>query len=109
MISVACGIASIARDRATGEQLVSAAFCALDSTNEQQPIALAAEARQVRGPSPEPMVRRNPSMLELARMVERLAPKRISVLVLGETGSGKELIAAAVRCRSSTAEPSRSS
>ena len=92
-VSVACGIASIARDRATGEQLVSAAFCALDSTNEQQPIALAAEARQVRGPSPEPMVRRNPSMLELARMVERLAPKRISVLVLGETGSGKELIA----------------
>ncbi|HTU58937.1 MAG TPA: sigma 54-interacting transcriptional regulator [Polyangiales bacterium] len=38
-------------------------------------------------------VRQSPHMLELASMVERLAPRRISVLVLGETGTGKELIA----------------
>jgi two-component system response regulator AtoC len=43
--------------------------------------------------SAERFVRQSPDMLELARMVERLAARKISVLVLGETGSGKELIA----------------
>lgn len=38
-------------------------------------------------------VRNCPRMLELASLVERLAPRKISVLVLGETGTGKELIA----------------
>ncbi|HET8939100.1 MAG TPA: sigma-54 dependent transcriptional regulator [Polyangiales bacterium] len=38
-------------------------------------------------------VRHSPRMLELARLVERIAPRKISVLVLGETGTGKELIA----------------
>jgi DNA-binding NtrC family response regulator len=32
-------------------------------------------------------------MLELASLVEKLAPRKISVLVFGETGTGKELIA----------------
>lgn len=41
----------------------------------------------------EHFVRQSPQMLELANMVERLAPRKISVLVLGETGTGKELIA----------------
>jgi len=41
----------------------------------------------------ERFVRQSPQMLELASMVERLAPRKISVLVLGETGTGKELIA----------------
>jgi DNA-binding NtrC family response regulator len=91
--SVVCGIASIASDRATREQLLRAAFSALDATDEQTPIAVASDARAVREVSAEPLVRRSPSMLELAHMIERLAPRRISVLVLGETGTGKELVA----------------
>jgi DNA-binding NtrC family response regulator len=35
----------------------------------------------------------HPSMVELLRMVEQVAPSRASVLIVGETGTGKELIA----------------
>ena len=41
----------------------------------------------------EQFVRQSPQMLELAQLVQRLAPRKISVLVLGETGTGKELVA----------------
>ncbi|HKU43406.1 MAG TPA: sigma-54 dependent transcriptional regulator [Polyangiales bacterium] len=49
------------------------------------------------------VIRRNPAMLELERLIERLAPRPISVLVLGETGSGKELVARELHARSSRA------
>lgn len=43
-------------------------------------------------------------MLELRRVVEKLAPRPISVLVLGETGTGKELIARELHRCSTRAE-----
>ncbi len=44
------------------------------------------------------------SMQELFRSVSRLAPAEISVLILGETGTGKELIAREIHRHSSRAE-----
>lgn len=44
----------------------------------------------------EGMVSRNPIMLELFTLVERLARHQITVLVTGETGTGKELAARAL-------------
>ena len=41
-----------------------------------------------------------PSMIQLYALVERLAPSDVSVLVRGETGSGKDLVAAALHQRS---------
>ncbi|WP_437752772.1 sigma-54-dependent transcriptional regulator [Sorangium sp. So ce1389] len=35
----------------------------------------------------------HPSMVKLVRLVEQVAPSRASVLIVGETGTGKELIA----------------
>jgi transcriptional regulator with PAS, ATPase and Fis domain len=39
---------------------------------------------------------RSPAMLEMFRIVERVAPEDVTVLVRGETGTGKELVAQAL-------------
>jgi DNA-binding NtrC family response regulator len=46
-------------------------------------------------PLPE-MVGESPDMLELARMVRLVAPRSTTVLIEGDTGTGKELVAKAV-------------
>ena len=46
----------------------------------------------------------SPSMARVKQMIDRVAPTESTVLVLGETGTGKELVARAVHDRSSRAE-----
>jgi len=65
------------------------------------PYALLAQARIAARGVPEEgesssVVVRDPAMEQLYRMVERVAPGTISVLLLGETGVGKEVVAKAV-------------
>jgi len=48
----------------------------------------------------EDMVGRSPALLDVLRKVERVAATDATVLILGETGTGKELIARAVHSRS---------
>jgi two-component system, NtrC family, response regulator AtoC len=45
----------------------------------------------------------SPPMQEVERLVERIAPGTISVLIVGETGSGKEVVADAIHRRSKRA------
>jgi DNA-binding NtrC family response regulator len=52
-------------------------------------------ARQIIQPLPE-MVGDSPRMQELARMVRLVAPRSTTVLIEGDTGTGKELVAKAV-------------
>jgi len=55
-------------------------------------------------PLPLPnMVGESPAMLELARLVRLVAPRSASVLIEGETGTGKELVAKAVHLLSTRA------
>jgi DNA-binding NtrC family response regulator len=55
-------------------------------------------------PLPLPnMVGESPAMLELARLVRLVAPRSTSVLIEGETGTGKELVAKAVHLLSARA------
>ena len=42
------------------------------------------------------MVGTSPALLEVVRKVERVAPTDATILILGETGTGKELVARAV-------------
>jgi two-component system response regulator AtoC len=53
-----------------------------------------------RRPTPEGFVVENPRMRELYTMVERVAAATINVLITGETGVGKEVLAATVHARS---------
>jgi DNA-binding NtrC family response regulator len=53
-------------------------------------------------PLPE-MVGESPAMLELARMVRLVAPRSTTVLIEGDTGTGKELVAKAVHSLSTRA------
>lgn len=48
----------------------------------------------------EGMICESPAMQSLTRMIERLAGQEVSVLVSGETGTGKELVARAIWRRS---------
>jgi predicted ATPase/transcriptional regulator with GAF, ATPase, and Fis domain len=48
----------------------------------------------------EEMVGNSPALLEVLRQVETVAPLDSTVLILGETGTGKELIARAIHDRS---------
>jgi len=53
-----------------------------------------------------PMIGRSPAMLGVYRLIERIAPTDATTLILGETGTGKELVARAIHERSPRA-PSR--
>ena len=58
---------------------------------EESVVPKGAAAGESAGPAV--MVGSSPAMLELQRMVERMARKAVPVLILGETGTGKELVA----------------
>ncbi|HEX7078696.1 MAG TPA: sigma-54 dependent transcriptional regulator [Candidatus Eisenbacteria bacterium] len=53
---------------------------------------LAATSRR-EAPAAKPIVGRNPAMVDLFRLVSRVAGTKSSVLIRGESGTGKELIA----------------
>ena len=48
----------------------------------------------------EPFIAAHPEMREVARAVEKFAPTGLAVLILGETGVGKEVVANAIHARS---------
>jgi transcriptional regulator with GAF, ATPase, and Fis domain len=50
--------------------------------------------------SEEPMIALSPTMVELGRLVDLFAPSSLPILVLGETGTGKEVVADRIQQRS---------
>ena len=59
------------------------------------PRAAAAKGGEDDGPSSQ-IVGSHPSIVEVYKAVARVAPRKVPVLVLGETGTGKELVARAL-------------
>ena len=78
----------------------------LDKATEK--LALAAENRRLRSElhdhaSLDDMVARSDKMKQLFTMVRKVAPSDASVLILGENGTGKELVASAIHHNSKRA------
>ncbi|HZE68873.1 MAG TPA: sigma 54-interacting transcriptional regulator [Pyrinomonadaceae bacterium] len=71
---------------------------ALKARLEKENIYLQEEIRTVH--NFEEIVGSSPTLLELLRRVDQVAPTDSSVLIYGETGTGKELIARAIHDRS---------
>jgi formate hydrogenlyase transcriptional activator len=71
---------------------------ALKGRLEKENVYLQEEIRTVH--NFEEIVGNSPSLLELLRRVDQVAPTDSSVLIYGETGTGKELIARAIHDRS---------
>jgi len=55
--------------------------------------AVAAPPSPVRGPAERAMVGHSPAIISVMKQVARVAPTQATVLILGETGTGKELVA----------------
>jgi DNA-binding NtrC family response regulator len=89
-------------DGSSGEALVSLAMAAARSSK------LGVEPRWAQGPDELPDAAQavvvSKAMQRLYELVARVARTPLPVLVLGETGSGKELVARAVRDRSGRAQ-----
>lgn len=62
-----------------------------------------ADEKQDEGPETS-IIGRTPKMLEVYRAVARVAPADVSVLILGASGTGKELVARAIHDHSSRAK-----
>jgi two-component system, NtrC family, response regulator AtoC len=74
-------------DGAAPQALVSRASALLLASDERRPV-------------PEGFVVENPRMRQLYALAERVAAATINVLITGETGVGKEVLAATVHARS---------
>jgi len=73
-----------------------------DPSGALAPASVSIVPRSRIQPLPE-MVGGSPGMLELTRMVRLVAPRSATVLIQGETGTGKELVAKAIHALSTRA------
>jgi len=93
---VLCGVAAYPMAALSADELLAAARRALSVAT---PIHAATANNGQQRYHPGPIVR-SPNMIELYRTAERVAAASIPILILGETGTGKELLARHIHERS---------
>ena len=75
---------------------------AADADSTEQPAATARRTRQRRTTArAEQMIGRSDSIERVRRMIDRVAPSDARVLIMGENGTGKELVARSMHLKSS--------
>ena len=74
----------------------------LDTAAPSASLRLGGQAPGVRRPrdTRDGIVGRSPNVLEILERIERVGPTTATVLITGETGTGKELVARAIQLRS---------
>jgi len=90
-------VAGVAVDGASAEALIDAARTLARQADASRRVV--AERNDAAGTSAAPVFA-SEAMLELSELVDRVANAKIPVMVLGETGSGKEVVARAIHERS---------
>ena len=100
-----CGVAVFPSHAATAGELIEVCWAALRRTTEQAPVMLGPDRshRSVPSSTPSDVVVYNAAMREVYELVDRVAAASIPVLINGETGTGKELVATAIHLRSGRA------
>ena len=107
-----CGGAICPASATSAEELLEVCRAALRSTSARHPVHVVGGGQALVVPEVEvgegPVIS-SPAMLELFDTVDRVANAAIPVLIVGETGTGKEVIARALHDRSDRrARPMRS-
>jgi len=98
--SVRCGIGSYPAHGGSGEELLEVVHAAIRATHAGHPIAVASTKRLVaRGPGDSSPVISSEAMRTLFELVDKLATPAIPVLIVGDTGTGKEVVARALHER----------
>lgn len=101
VMEVGVGVACWPTDGPSAAQLTEAARNAVMSATPEHPVeAHRDRSEMVSLAVSEGPVVRDPAMAALYRTIDRVASSAISVLIIGETGTGKELIAREVHERS---------
>lgn len=87
--SLRCGLATFPKNGTNGDKLLAEAQAALQrSIREGAAITEPPEQRRENS-----VIVSDPQMARVFELVKKVAPSEISVLILGETGAGKEIIA----------------
>ncbi len=91
-----CGLGVLPDHAASAEELLDVTRSALQRAGAKAPIQAATPLHEAAPAKPEGLVIQSPAMKEVYQTVERLAATAIPVLIIGETGTGKEVVARAV-------------
>lgn len=103
------GVASFPEGGRTQTALTEAVRCSvlrtLPATESGDPLELPLDIEpRAHGSAEDGPVVCDPAVVALYRTIDRVAPSNISVLLVGETGTGKEVLARALHHRSARAE-----
>jgi len=81
--------------------VVDRAFRLYELEKENQELSTGSSSSSIKG-----VIASSPKMLDICRMIEKIAPADVTTLLLGETGTGKEVLAKAIHQLSPRSEQS---
>lgn len=100
-----CGLANFPESATSSEALIEAVRKAALTASRRQRVVVAAGTSS---PGPDKPLVLSSAMSAVYATARRVAPSRLPVLIFGETGSGKEMIAQAIHRSSGRTGPIRS-